>query len=104
MPKEKRIDQLNVQRLKERNLWGESVASTVATSEPLNSPDWNIIGVANTGVKAYILLSFNNQPDKLIELKQGDSLPGGAKILAIEQDKIRILLNGKSRQLFLQRD
>jgi hypothetical protein len=105
LPAARQIDKLSYQQLKERNLWGDAVmASAVAASEPLTAPDWNIIGVASNTAVTTLLLSFSNAPERLIELKVGESLPGGAKIMGIEQDKIRILLNGKPRQLFLRRD
>jgi hypothetical protein len=105
LPAVRQIDKLSYQQLKERNLWGDAItASAVTTGEPLTAPDWNIIGVASNGTAATLLLSFSNAPERLIELKVGEFLPGGAKIIGIEQDKIRILLNGKPRQLFLRRD
>ncbi|MBV8502049.1 MAG: hypothetical protein JO006_10045 [Paucibacter sp.] len=60
---------------------------------PLTPPDWRISAVYTRPSEAVAVLSQPGQPDKL--LHTGDTLPGGARILAIRSDGLRILLHGR---------
>jgi hypothetical protein len=53
-------------------------------------------------VNHFALLAIEGQPTS--QLQAGDLLPGGAKILAVQQDSLCILLNGKVRSLRIYRE
>ena len=93
-------------------LWGGGVGAGTAplpTDEaPLTAPDWRISGVYSEGSgKNVALLSFDGLPlaaQQQQQLRVGDKLPGGAKILAITPDRVCILLNGKKRSISTYRE
>jgi hypothetical protein len=68
--------------------------------EPLTPPTWKIVGVTTIGSEKNVLLLFENQTAADIK-KIGDRLPGGAKIVDITQDHLRLLLNGQHLKLSL---
>ena len=78
------------------NLWG-AVQAGAQTS--LNDPEWRVAGVAVSGAEKLVVVSIENQP--LQTLKSGDTLPGGARILAVSDDHLCLLINGKKRRLDL---
>lgn len=71
-------------------------------TEPLTAPGWKIVGVTSIGNDANVLLLFDKQID-IEARKVGDSLPGGAKIIQISQDVVRIVLNGQYMKLSLRK-
>lgn len=83
--------------LTQASLWGKLPESTDQT--PLTPPGWRFFGSYSTGAERYLLIKPDNQPE--YALKVGDQLPGGSKILRIEQDSICILLKGKQRKLYI---
>lgn len=80
-----------------RSLWG-TVAQASADA-PLNEPDWHFSGVTQAGNERFVMISVTGQAMQM--LKVGDVLPGGAKILKIDEDHLSLLLNGKHRRLDL---
>lgn len=70
--------------------------------EPLTPPAWKIVGVTSVGKEQSILLLFANQSTTEAR-KNGDTLPGGAKIVQISQDYVRIALNGQLMKLSLRK-
>ncbi len=70
--------------------------------EPLTAPSWKIVGVTSVGDDSSVLILFDKQttPETL---KVGDLLPGGAKILQISQDTLRIVLNGQIMKLSVRK-
>jgi hypothetical protein len=82
-------------QMEEHNLWGDS--RPPQQLKPLTPPNWRITGVYAAGNERFVLLNIEQQP--LQQLKQGERLPGGAKILKIDAEQITIALNGKTRQL-----
>ncbi|MCU6434935.1 hypothetical protein LPB67_14250 [Undibacterium sp. Jales W-56] len=70
--------------------------------DPLTPPRWRIVGVTSVGVEKSVLLLFENQPATEAK-KIGDKLPGGAKIIEIAQDHLKISLNGQSMKLNLRK-
>ena len=92
------IDAL-VQAIEANKLWGAGnpLLPSQAEEKALTAPNWRITGVVAAGKEHVALLSVEEQP--MQQLKIGDALPGGAKILDISPDKICILLNGKKRFL-----
>jgi hypothetical protein len=78
------------------NLWGIVEAATQA---PLNEPEWRFAGVTVNGSEKLVMASIENQPLRL--LKAGDALPGGAKILKVNEDHLCLSINGKKRKLDL---
>jgi type IV pilus biogenesis protein PilP len=78
-------------------LWGSGPAAAVpalpADEPALTPPDWRIGAVYSAGGQAVAVLTVPGRPDQ--PLKAGDSLPGGAAILAIQPHRITIVLQGK---------
>lgn len=58
---------------------------------------WSLTGSYSIGGQSFVLIRFDNKTAE--PLKVGDSLPGGARILDIQQDKLCILIDGKRRAL-----
>ena len=81
--------------LTKKGLWG--ALPEVEAEKPLMDPEWRFIGFATNGPQRFVLIKVNGQPEQRLTLN--DKLPGGSKILAIENDKICILINGKKRSL-----
>lgn len=76
------------------NLWGTVQA---AVEQSLIAPEWRISGVAVNGQENLVMIAVEGQP--LQTLKAGDLLPGGAKILKINNDHLCLLIKGKNRKL-----
>jgi len=70
--------------------------------EPLTPARWRIVGVTAVGDEKSVLVFFENQPMPEIR-KVGEKLPGGAKIIEIAQDHLKILLNGQIMNLSLRK-
>jgi hypothetical protein len=70
--------------------------------EALTPPGWKIVGVTGAGIEQNVLLLFENQ-NTTEPKKVGDILPGGAKIVQISQDQLRIVLNGQLMKLNLRK-
>jgi hypothetical protein len=89
-------------------LWRSAAApgATALVQDPpaLTPPDWRIAGVFSQGDKPVALLIFDELPPRQQQLRVGDKLPGGAKILAITPDRVCILLGGKKRSLTIYRE
>ena len=62
-----------------------------------NDPDWRFDGVTVNGAERRVLVRVAGQA--ATALKEGDALPGGAKILHIHDDSLCLLINGKKRNL-----
>jgi hypothetical protein len=88
-------------------LWRSGAApAAMPTQEApaLTPPDWRIAGVYAEGGKQVALLNIDELPPRQQQLRVGDKLPGGAKILAITPDRVCILLGGKKRSLTIYRE
>ena len=92
---------------------GRALEVWMATGQTLTSfhqstkatpPDWRIAGVFSQGGKPVALLNIDELPPRQQQLRVGDKLPGGAKILAITPDRLCILLGGKKRSLTIYRE
>lgn len=81
-----------------KNLWGAVIP---AQQVPLNDPEWHFVGAVKNGPEHYVLIRVEQNPVET--LKVGDSLPGGAKILKIGEDRLCVLVNGKKRALGIYR-
>lgn len=88
-----------VQTIEANKLWGagNSLLAPQLEEKALTAPNWRITGVVAAGREHVALLLVESQPVQ--QLKVGDKLPGGAKILDIAPDRLCILLNGKKRVL-----
>ncbi len=73
-----------------RNLWGVVVATNVVPA-----PVWKIMGIARSGSDRFILLAYEGKPVEI--LKVGDSLPDGAKIAQIDNDRFFVLTDKKKK-------
>jgi hypothetical protein len=80
-------------------LWGAVGAAALAQMDekPLTAPNWHIVGVVSVGKETYATVAVDGQQDQ--QLKAGDKLPGGIKIVNMTADRVCILLNGKKRVL-----
>ena len=87
--------------IKRRQLWGADGEAAEGGAGPLAKPGWHIAGVAVQGRSAVALISVGDQPSR--SYQAGDDTPDGAKILKIEEDRLRILDNGKERILEIYR-
>jgi hypothetical protein len=83
-------------KVDEGRLWG--TGSTVPVeAKPLTAPNWRIAGVVSAGADSYALLVVDGQPPQ--QVKIGEELPGGVKVVSMTADRVCILLNGKKRML-----
>lgn len=82
--------------LNRRALWGKLPEKEMVAAPPAN-PAWRIIGIAGNGAERFVMIKKEGQPEQ--SLRVNDALPGGSKILKIEQDRICLLVNGKKRIL-----
>lgn len=76
-----------------RNLWGIVIASNAPPP-----PVWNIQGIARTGNERFVLLAYEGKPVEI--LKVGDSLPDGAKIVQIDNDRFLVQTADKKKLAF----
>ena len=84
-------------------IWEVSVRQPLPPrKEPMTAPGWKIVGVTSVGTDTNVLLLFDKQID-IEARKVGDLLPGGAKIIQISQDALRIFLNGQYMQLSIRK-
>lgn len=88
--REKAIEILN-----KTSLWGKLPDAAAARS--LNDPEWRFLGVVKNGPERFVMIQIEGQPEK--RLTVNDNLPGGSKILKIEDDALCLLVNGKKRSL-----
>lgn len=77
------------------NPWGAAVPATVGAS--LIDPEWRFLGVTVNGQERFVMIKIEGHPVQT--LKEGDLLPGGAKILRISIDHLCLLINAKKRKL-----
>lgn len=77
------------------NLWGAAVQAVAAVV--LIEPEWRFSGVTISEQEKLVMITIQGQP--LQTLKAGDELPGGAKILKINDDHLCLLIKGKKRKL-----
>ena len=77
------------------NPWGAAIP--VAATAALNDPDWRFLGVTVNGPERFVVIKIEGSPVQT--LKEGDQLPGGAKIQTIYIDHLCLLINGKKRKL-----
>ena len=82
--------------LNRKSLWGKLPEKEASALPPAN-PEWRILGIAANGAERFVLIKKEGQPEQ--SLRVNDMLPGGSKILKIEQDRICLLVNGKKRML-----
>lgn len=78
-------------------LWGTLGATGPVDEKPLSAPNWRIVGVVSAGAESYAMLAVDGEP--IQQIKTGEKLPGGIKIVNMTADRVCILLNGKKRVL-----
>ncbi len=81
--------------LNSASLWGKLADTALAV--PLNAPEWRFLGAMARGQERSVIIKIDNQPERT--LVPGDTLPGGSKILSIENDRLCLLINGQKRSL-----
>lgn len=77
------------------NLWGK--LPDAAAAPPLNDPEWRFLGIVKIGQERFVLIKLEGLPER--RLNVNDILPGGSKIVKIEDDSLCILINGARRKL-----
>ena len=77
-------------------LWGK--LAEIAQPSDIE-PEWRFIGAMGRGHERQVIIKKTNQPEQI--LVPGDSLPGGSKILSIDNDRICLLINGQRRSLYI---
>ena len=82
--------------LNSASLWGK-LADITQPSDI--EPAWRFIGAMARGLERQVIIQKDNQPEQI--LVPGDSLPGGSKILSIENDRLCLLINGQKRSLYI---
>lgn len=82
--------------LQKAELWGKETEKE-AQKSAMTDPPWRFVGVIAHGAERYVLIKIEGQPQQ--QLKVGDSVPGGSKILDIEGTTLCLLVNGKKRKL-----
>jgi hypothetical protein len=88
-----------LESLGKAGLWGTVPDATSAQS--LNDPAWRFLGIVRTGPERFVLIKVDGQPEQ--KLSVNDILPGGSRILAIEDDTLCILIEGSKRRLGIYR-
>ena len=78
------------------SLWGK-LADSIQTND--GEPEWHFLGTMIRGAERHVIIKKDNQPEQT--LVPGDSLPGGSKILSIENDRLCLLINGHKRSLYI---
>lgn len=91
---------LALKRLAKQSPWGLKAQAEIDAN--LTAPNWRIMGAVVNGAQQYVLIQVEGQPATQINV--GDFFPGGSRLLAVQQDKLGILLNGKSRSLRIYRE
>ena len=79
-----------------RNLWGVVNADAANAAPP--APKWKVMGIARNGSERFILLAFEDKP--ITQLKVGDALPDGMKIVQIEDDRFFVMTADKKKIAF----
>jgi hypothetical protein len=91
----------SVATIEQDKLWGNGPGGlplqAPVEEKPLTAPNWHIVGVVAAGKDSYAMIDVEGQP--MLQLKTGDKLPGGIKIVKMTADRVCILLNGKKRVL-----
>jgi len=78
--------------INQRKLWGGAAAAEQeAAGRPEAEKDWSLVGVVIKGGDRFVLVSVGDDASKPYRI--GDTLPNGAKILDIEEDRLRISTN-----------
>ncbi|MBV8467553.1 MAG: hypothetical protein JO218_16555 [Burkholderiales bacterium] len=87
-------------RIDAANPWGTQHPQ--ADQAPLTPPEWRILGSAANGEEHLAVVRIEGQAPTT--LKVGDALPGGAKICAVDADRLCVVVNGKKRILGIYRE
>lgn len=82
-----------------KSLWGKLPDAEAPAS--LNDPEWRFLGIVTNGPERFVLIKVDGQPEQRLTIN--DRLPGGGKIMKIENDKLCLLINGKRRSLGIYR-
>ena len=77
------------------NLWAK--LPEVEAEKPRIDPAWRFLGIVTNGPEHFVLIKIDGQPEQRLAIN--DKLPGGSKIIKIENDKLCVLINGKKRTL-----
>ncbi|MBC3812492.1 hypothetical protein [Undibacterium aquatile] len=91
------------EELADQRMWEATAKQPLPPrKEPMTPPRWRVVGITSVGSVKSVLLLFENQP--VTEARGiGDKLPGGAKIVDIAQDHLKIVLNGQTMKLNLRK-
>lgn len=76
-------------------MWGKVEVAKAENEQP--DPAWRFMGLMSVGTEKMVMIAVEKQPDR--QLRKGDTLPGGAKILEIHADSLCVNIEGKHRRL-----
>ena len=88
-----------IETVQSRSFWG--IVAVAAPEGPTKDPEWRFVGTGGDGKDRYVMIQIEGQP--VSTLKTGDQLPGGAKILRVDDDRLCLLVSGRKRVLDLNR-
>lgn len=75
------------------SLWGR--VAPLAADSGATQASWRFLGVVQVAGERTLVIQVGDQPAR--QIKAGELLPGGSKVLKIEQDAFIVLENGKKR-------
>jgi hypothetical protein len=78
-------------------LWGDAGAGAVTQQDP----EWHFVGIGGRGKERFVMMKMAGKPVQTLSV--GDTLPGGARILEIGEDRLCILINEVRRALEVYR-
>lgn len=77
------------------SLWGK--LAELDARPPLNDPEWRLLGIIQRGAERHVIIQVEGMPERT--LVPGDALPGGSRILGVENNQLCVLVNERKRRL-----
>ncbi len=85
-----------LQELERSRLWGPRAASPASAAAAAEAaPSWFATGTYAVGAQRTLVVHFQDNARPAQQLRPGDRLPDGARLLAIEADRYQIRRAGK---------
>lgn len=96
LPKVTRADPKSAREvLVKTNPWGKAAAWD--SPQTVTQLSWRFLGVVQVGRERTVVIQVGEQPER--QLRVGEALPGGSKILKIDVDALVVLDNGEKRTI-----
>ena len=83
-----------------RMWFGFTVLPNLPLAAPRSAPNWRVAGTTDVGGVAGLLVLFEGSKDPVV-VAVGQTLPGGATLVALRADKAQLRLNGRLVELAL---